>query len=203
MPEAVTAAVGALAAGGLVVFPTESVYGLGADARSPAAVARLVAVRGREQGKPILVLVRDLEMAGSVSREVSPAVRRLAACFWPGPLTLVLPARPGLPELLTAGTGTIGVRVPAHAIARALVAGLDAPLTAPSANPPGAEPPRTLGAARDYFGDAVAAYVDGGPLPGGASTVASVEEGQLRVLRAGPIPESALRAALDEKPWRS
>ena len=202
-PEAVTAAVGALAAGGLVVFPTESVYGLGADARSAAAVARLVAVRGREEGKPILVLVRDLEMAGRLSREVSPAVRRLAACFWPGPLTLVLPARSGLPEPLTAGTGTIGVRVPAHAIARALVAGLDAPVTAPSANPPGADPPRTLGAARAYFGDAVAAYVDGGPLPGGASTVAALDGDRVRIIRAGPVSEQQLHAALEGASWRS
>ena len=166
-------------------------------------MAHLVEVRGREAGKPILVLVADLEMAATVSREPSLAVRRLAERFWPGALTLVLPARDGLPAPLTAGTGTIGIRVPAHPAARALVAGAGGPLTAPSANPPGAEPPRTVEAARAYFGDAVAVYVDGGALPGGASTVASVEQGQLRVLRAGPIPESVLRAALDEKPWRS
>jgi L-threonylcarbamoyladenylate synthase len=193
----------ALAAGGLVVFPTETVYGLGAEARSPEAVERLVAVRGRDAGKPILVLVADLAMAASVSREPSREVRRLADRFWPGALTLVLPAREGLPAPLTAGTGTIGVRVPAHATARALVAGLGRPVTAPSANPPGAEPPRTLAAARAYFGDAVAVYLDGGVLPGGASTVASVDDGELRVLRAGPVPESALRAALDGVPWRS
>ena len=193
----------ALAAGGLVVFPTETVYGLGAEARSQEAVERLVAVRGRDAGKPILVLVADLAMAASVSREPSREVRRLADRFWPGALTLVLPAREGLPAPLTAGTGTIGVRVPAHATARALVAGLGRPVTAPSANPPGAEPPRTLAAARAYFGDAVAVYLDGGVLPGGASTVASVDDGELRVLRAGPVPESALRAALDGVPWRS
>jgi L-threonylcarbamoyladenylate synthase len=193
----------ALAAGSLVVFPTETVYGLGADARSSSAVARLVAVRGREAGKPILVLVADLEMAASVSVEPSREVRRLAERFWPGALTLVLPARDGLPAPLTAGTATIGVRVPAHPTARALVAGLGAPVTAPSANPPGADPPRTLAAARAYFGNAVAVYVDGGVLPGGASTVASVGGGTLRVLRAGPVPESALRAVLQDEPWRS
>jgi L-threonylcarbamoyladenylate synthase len=202
-PETVTAAVAALAAGDLVVFPTESVYGLGADACSTAAVARLLAVRGRGTGKPILVLVRDLEMAARVSVAASPAVRCLAARFWPGPLTLVLPARPGLPEPLTAGTGTIGVRVPAHATARALVDGLGAPVTAPSANPPGAEPPRTLGAARDYFGGAVAAYVDGGPLPGGASTVAALDGDRVRIIRAGPVSEQQLHAALEDASWRS
>ncbi len=162
-----------------------------------------MAVRGREADKPILVLVADLSMAASVSREPSREARRLADRFWPGALTLVLPARDGLPAPLTAGTGTIGVRVPAHPTARALVAGLGGPVTAPSANPPGAEPPRTLAAARAYFGDAVAVYVDGGALPGGGSTVASVDGGELRVLRAGPVPESALRAALDEVPWPS
>jgi len=189
--------------GGLVVFPTESVYGLGADARSDAAVSRLVAVRGRETGKPILVLVDDVEMAGTVSQELSPAAARLAARFWPGPLTLVLPARPGLPEPLTAGTGTIGVRVPAHPTARALVAGLRAPVTAPSATPPGEPAPRTLAAARAYFGDAVAAYVEGGTRPGGASTVAALEGDRVRVLRAGPVSADALQAALEDESWRS
>src|SRR6185295_12069057 len=120
-------AVAALAAGRLVVFPTESVYGLGADARSAEAVERLVSVRGRDPGKPVLVLVEDLAMAGDVVRDVPDAARKLAARFWPGPLTLVLPARDGLPDALTAGTGTIGVRVPGHSVARALVAGFGGP----------------------------------------------------------------------------
>jgi len=162
-------------------------------------VAHLVTVRGREAGKPILVLVRDLEMAGSLSAELSPGVRRLAARFWPGPLTLVLPARPGLPAPLTAGTGTVGVRVPAHPTARALVAGLGGPVTAPSANPPGAEPPRTLGAARAYFGDAIGAYVDGGALLGAPSTVAALDGDRVRVLRAGPVSAGALQAALEDE----
>jgi len=172
------------------------VYGLGADARAPAAVAQLVAVRGREEGKPILVLVRDLAMAETVAAVVPAAARRLAARFWPGPLTLVLPARPGLPPALTAGTGTIGVRVPAHPLAAALVAGLGAPVTAPSANPPGVEAPRRLEEARAHFGARIRVYLDGGTLPGGASTVAAVEGERVRVLRRGPIAEEALHAAL-------
>lgn len=180
------------------MFPTESFYGLGADARSAAAVDRLVAVRGREAGKAILVLVRDVAMVAAVAATVPPAARRVAARCWPGPLTLVLPARDDLPAPLTAGTGTIGVRVSPAPAAVALVAALGRPVTAPSANPPGAEPPRTLAAARAYFGDAVAAYVDGGTLPGGASTVAVVDDAGVRVLRAGPVTESALRAALED-----
>ena len=186
----------ALARGELAVFPTETLYGLGADACSEAAVERLVAVRGREAGKPILVLVRDVAMAERVVAEVSDEARRLAARFWPGPLTLVLPAKPGLPAALTAGSGTIGVRAPGHPVAAAIVDGLGGPVTAPSANPPGAEPPRRLDEARAYFGDRVGVYVDGGALPGGGSTVASVEGGELRVLRAGAVSEAALRAAL-------
>src|SRR5437867_7037188 len=112
-------------------------------------------------------------MAETVVAEIPPAARRLAARFWPGALTLVLPARAGLPAPLTAGTGTVGVRVPGHALAAALVAALGAPVTAPSANPPGVAPPRRLDQARGYFGDRVAVYLDGGELPGGASTVAA------------------------------
>ena len=180
------------------MFPTETVYGLGADARSAAAVDRLVAVRGREETKPILVLVRDLAMAETVAAEIPPAARRLAARFWPGVLTLVLPARAGLPAPLTAGSGTIGVRVSAHPYAAALVVGLGAPVTAPSANPPGAEPPRRLAEARAYFGERVAVYLEGGALRGGASTVAAVEGERLRILRPGLVSEAELRAALGE-----
>jgi L-threonylcarbamoyladenylate synthase len=189
--------VAALAAGELIVFPTETVYGLGADACSEAAVARLVAVRGRDAGKPILVLVTDLRMAAAVAADIPDAARRLAARFWPGPLTLVLPARAGLPAALSAGTGTIGVRVPGHAVAAALVAGLGGPVTAPSANPPGAAPPRRVAESRAYFGARVVVYVDGGELPGGASTVAAVEGERVRVLRPGPVGEVALQAALE------
>ena len=186
----------ALARGKLVVFPTETLYGLGADARSDVAVELLVAVRGREPGKPILVLVRDVAMAETIAAEVPEGARRLAARFWPGPLTLVLRARPGLSAALTAGSGTIGVRAPGHPAAAAIVDGLGGPVTAPSANPPGAAPPRRLDEARAYFGDGVDVYVDGGELPGGASTVASVEGDEVRVLRAGAVSEAALRAAL-------
>jgi L-threonylcarbamoyladenylate synthase len=165
---------------------------------SAAAVARLVAVRGRDEGKPILVLVRDLMMAEAVVAEIPAAARRLAARFWPGPLTLVLAARDGLPSPLTAGTGTIGVRVSNHPTAAMLVAGLGRPVTAPSANAPGATPPRDLETARGYFGARVGCYVDGGALAGGASTVAAIDADGLRVLRPGPIGEDDLRAALGD-----
>ena len=198
MPDTTTAALERLRAGGVVVFPTESVYGLGADAMSAAAVARLIALRGREAVKPILVLVQDLAMAEAMSPAFPSLARRLARRFWPGPLTLVVPARPGLPEPLTAGTGTIGVRVPGHPVALALVTGLGRPLTAPSANPPGDEPPRRIESARRYFGDAVDAYVDGGELPGGASTVVATDGDTVRMLREGLVSRAAIDAALAE-----
>jgi L-threonylcarbamoyladenylate synthase len=157
-----------------------------------------VSVRGREEGKPILVIASDLAMVSAVVAEMPPAARRLADRFWPGPLTLVCAARPALPAPLTAGTGTIGVRVPGHATARALVARFGRPVTAPSANPPGATPPRTLAAARAYFGDRVAVYVDGGELAGGASTVVAVTNDRVQIVRPGPVDETAIRRALEE-----
>ena len=196
MRDAIALAARQLRAGGVVVFPTESVYGLGADAGCEAAVARLVAMRGRDEGKPILVLVRDVAMAETLSAAFPVLARRLAARFWPGPLTIVVPARADLPAALTAGTGTIGVRVPGHPVAAALVAEFDGPVTAPSANPPGAEPPRRVQAARAYFGDAVGAYVDGGELPGGASTVVAVDGDRVQFLRDGLIARAAIDAAL-------
>lgn len=194
----VDAAVAALRGGGLAVFPTETVYGLGADARNPDAVARLVRVRGRDDGKPILVLVRDLAMVEMIAREVPPAAVRLAERFWPGPPTLLLPAQAGLPAALTAGTGTIGVRVSSHPLAAQLVDRLGGPLTAPSANPPGAAAPQTLAVARGYVAAEVAAYVDGGLLAGGASTVAVAAGNTVRVLRTGSISAPALFRALED-----
>ena len=195
---AVDEAAAALGRGGLVVFPTESVYGLGADAASAAAVERLVAVRGREEGKPILVLASDLGMVTQVVRDVPPLARRLADRLWPGALTLVLPARDGLPAALTAGSGTIGVRVPDHATARALVAALGRPVTAPSANPPGDAPAETIEQARAYFGAQIDAYVDGGRCHGAPSTVVKIDGNAFTVLREGRIDAASIRRAAEE-----
>ena len=191
-------AVAVLARGGLVVFPTESVYGIGADATSAHAVDALVAVRGREPGKPILVLASDLDMVSAVAAELSPVARRLAARFWPGHLTLVLPARAALPAALTAGTGTIGVRIPAHATARELAARLGRPVTAPSANPPGAAPAHTVDEARAYFGERIGVYLDGDRCDGAASTVVALEGDRVRIVRPGPVDEAAIRRAVEE-----
>src|SRR5689334_9148366 len=144
-------AAGVLARGGLAAFPTETFYGLAAHAMSAAAVKRIFAVKGRPDGKPVLVLVDSIAMVEAVASRVPPRARELMAAHWPGALTLVLPAREAVPVEVTAGSGTIGVRLSAHPVARALVSALGAPITAPSANPSGADPPTTAAAVRAYF----------------------------------------------------
>jgi L-threonylcarbamoyladenylate synthase len=192
-------AVAALRRGALVVYPTETLYGLGADATNEAALERLVELKVRPAGKPISVLVSSREMLDRIAARVTPLAERLMTRFWPGPLTLVVAARAGVSEILTAGSGSIGVRLSSHPVATALVAALGRPLTSPSANPAGAEPSITIGQARAYFGDRVALYLDGGRLQGGVgSTVVDVTGEQLRIVRQGTVSRAALRAVLSE-----
>ena len=177
-----------LGRGGLVAFPTETFYGLGAAALDRRAVRRVFEVKGRPASMPLLVLVDSEAMVGRVAPEIPARARELITRHWPGALTLVFRAAAGLPAELTAGTGTIGVRLPAHATARALVRALGAPVTAPSANPTGAEPPTTAGAVLAHFGDALDLVLDGGPTPGGApSTVVDVTVDPPRVIRQGAV----------------
>jgi L-threonylcarbamoyladenylate synthase len=180
-----------LGRGGLVAFPTETFYGLGAAALDRRAVRRVFEVKGRPASMPLLVLVDSEAMVGRVAPEIPARARELITRHWPGALTLVLRASAGLPAELTAGTGTVGVRLPAHATARALVRALGAPVTAPSANPTGAEPPKTAAAVLSHFGDALDLVLDGGPTPGGApSTVVDVTVDPPRVIRQGAVTVS-------------
>lgn len=177
-----------LEAGGLVAFPTESFYGLGADALDAGAVARVFEVKGRPDGKPLLVLVDSVEMVTRLATAVPDGARALMARHWPGALTLVLRASARVPAALTAGTGTVGVRMPGHAVARALVAAAARPVTAPSANPSAAAPPVTAAAVRGYFDGRVELILDGGPTAGGTgSTVADCTVWPPRILRQGPV----------------
>lgn len=177
-----------LRAGGLVAFPTESFYGLGADALSATAVARVFQVKGRPETKPVLVLVDSVPMAAALAAELSEGTRALMRRHWPGPLTLVVRAAPHVPAALTAGTGTVGVRLPGHPVARALVRAAARPITAPSANRTGAPPPTTAAAVHRALGLDVDLILDGGPTAGGTgSTVADCTSWPPRVLRAGPI----------------
>ena len=175
-------------AGGLVAFPTESFYGLGADALDPGAIARVFEVKGRPENKPLLVLVDSVEMVEGLAARVSDGARALMARHWPGALTLVLPASGRVPAGLTGGTGTLGVRMPGHAVARALVHAAARPITAPSANPTDAPPPLTATAVREYFDGRIELILDGGPTAGGAgSTIADCTVWPPRILRQGPV----------------
>jgi len=188
-PDAVTMADAAavLESGGIVAFPTESFYGLGVAALDAAAVGRLFALKGRPESRPILVLVDDPVRIERFAR-VTPAARELIARHWPGALTLVLPARSIVPPALTADTGTIGVRQPGHAVARALAAALRAPVTAPSANITGDTPPTRVDEVLRVFDGRIELILDGGPTAGGPpSTVLDVTVDPPRVLREGAV----------------
>ena len=186
--RAIAAAAAVIEAGGLVAFPTESFYGLGADALDTDAIARVFEVKGRPEQKALLVLVDSIDMAAGLAARISDGARALMARHWPGPLTLVLEAAARVPAGLTGGTGTIGVRMPGHAVARALVRSAGRPITAPSANPSEAAPPRTAAAVRGYFEGLVELILDGGTTAGGpGSTVADCTVWPPRILRQGPV----------------
>ena len=187
-----------LVRGECVAFPTETFYGLAADAWNEAAVARVVDAKGRGADAAVALIVADLTQAERVAApgafaEGMPA-RRLALRFWPGPLTIVVPANPKLPAALTAGTGTIGVRVSPHPIAAALASAAGA-ITATSANVSGQPPCTTAAAVASQLPRL--AIVDGGETSGGpASTLVSVAADPPRILRAGAISAAALSTLL-------
>jgi L-threonylcarbamoyladenylate synthase len=190
-------AVAALRAGELVVYPTETFYGIAADPFSASALEKLFAIKGRDPQKPIALIAADAQMAFEVAREVSTVARRLASAFWPGPLTIVLPARDGFPAQLVGPDGGVGVRVSPHPIARALSEKLGRPITATSANRSGEEPATTLQAARATLGDKVKVFLEGGTLHGSApSTVIACDAHGYRIIRAGAIGERQLIAGL-------
>jgi L-threonylcarbamoyladenylate synthase len=198
--EDVAEAVRVLAAGGAVAYPTETVYGLAVDARSANAVAGLLELKGRDEGRGISVLVTDLTMAAPLLSEAAgEAALRLAARFWPGPLTLVLPAAPGVPAALLGPSGGIGLRCSSDAWASALVARFGAPLTATSANVSGRPPARSAAEASAAFASAAKPpfVLDGGDRRGSeVSTVVEFAAGRATVLRAGAIATDAIAAVI-------
>jgi L-threonylcarbamoyladenylate synthase len=188
---------GIIRAGGLVAFPTETVYGLGANATSSDAVLRIYETKGRPRFNPLIVHVADLEMA---KRYVvfSPLALRLAQ-FWPGPLTLVLPRRPEaeLSDIVTAGLDTVGIRVPAHPLAQALIRAADRPIAAPSANRSGKLSPTSAAQVRANFGDSVPVLDGGAASSGLESTIVAVDGDTVTQLRAGALPREEIEALLD------
>jgi L-threonylcarbamoyladenylate synthase len=192
-PTAVREAAEVLRGGGLVAFPTETVYGLGANALDAAAVGKVFAAKGRPPTNPLIVHVGDRAAAVALTPEWTTAADQLAAAFWPGPLTLVLKKRPGLPDVVTAGGPTVAVRVPAHPVALALLKECGVPVAAPSANRSGELSPTTADHVRNSLGDRVDLILDGGPCPGGLeSTVVDVTGEVVKVLRPGLISVARL-----------
>jgi L-threonylcarbamoyladenylate synthase len=186
-----------LRAGGLVVFPTETVYGLGCDATSPLAVAKVYDAKGRPRFNPLIAHVRDLDAAEGHG-VFDDAAHALAEHFWPGPLTLVLKRRPdsSVAELACAGLETIALRAPAHPIAQALLAAFGKPIAAPSANRSGHVSATTAEHARADLADRVDLVLDSGPCQHGleSTIVALPQEGPALLLRVGAIPREAVEA---------
>lgn len=195
--ELFTQALEALRHGDVIVFPTETFYGLGADAFNPTAVERVVAIKGRDPANPIALIVADEEMLKNTVTEIPPTARRLMERFWPGPLTLVLPAKKGVPKPLLNRSGGVGVRISSHALPTQLAGQLGHPLTATSANPSGKDPSRTIAEARHYFSGKLEIFLDGGRLAGKkGTTVVEVLQDNLRTIREGEISSEELARAL-------
>jgi L-threonylcarbamoyladenylate synthase len=193
--EEVEAAAGALRAGGLVILPTETVYGLGADAANPAAVAAIFEAKGRPRFNPLIAHVADLETAARIA-ELDDRAYALAREFWPGPLTIVAPIKDtaAVCDLARAGLDTVAIRVPGHPVSHAVLEAFGGAVVAPSANRSGRPSPTTYADAVAETGDKAAAALDGGPCAVGLeSTVVSVLNGQARLLRPGAVTRFQLQ----------
>jgi L-threonylcarbamoyladenylate synthase len=186
-----------LRAGALVAIPTETVYGLAADARNDRAVAAIYAAKNRPAFNPLIVHLPDLAAVARLA-VLTPEAERLAAAFWPGPLTLVLPLRPdaGLSPLVTAGLDTVAIRLPAHPVARALLAQAGIPVAAPSANPSGRVSPTRAEHVLAGLSGRIAAVLDGGPCAVGVESTILALDGPPALLRPGGVAVEAIEAAL-------
>jgi L-threonylcarbamoyladenylate synthase len=197
-PGVIERAAAVLRAGGLVAFPTETVYGLGADATNPGAVQKIFAAKERALDDPLIVHIADAEDIGQVAASVPLVARQLGDRFWPGPLTIVLPRAAGIAPDVSAGLDTVAVRVPVHPVARALIRALGRPVAAPSANRFMRTSATAAGHVLEDLDGRIEMVLDGGPASLGVeSTVVAVVETELRVLRQGGVTEEALRAAAD------
>jgi L-threonylcarbamoyladenylate synthase len=201
-PQDVAAAAELLRGGGLVAFPTETVYGLGADGRSGAAVARIFAAKGRPADNPLILHVADFDAAAALWATDAERLARaqgLAEAFWPGPLTLVLPKAAGVPDAVTAGQDTVAVRVPDHPVALALLRAFGGPLAAPSANRSGRPSPTTAAHVLATLDGRIDAVLDGGPTAVGVeSTVLALDGARPRVLRPGDVTAAQLAPLLPD-----
>jgi L-threonylcarbamoyladenylate synthase len=179
--------------GAVAAYPTETFYALGAAAFSKRGVERVYRLKGRDRSKPLPLIASDLDMVARIAGPLPPPFARLAEEFWPGPLTLVLSAAPGLPEVLVGPGGTVAVRVPPPAWLRALVRELAEPLTSTSANLAGESPLDDPAEVAALVGDRVDWLIDGGRAPGGRpSTIVDLAGGAPRILREGAVPSARL-----------
>lgn len=186
-----------LRAGGLIALPTETVYGLGADASNELAVRRIFAVKGRPSTHPLIVHVADVARAREWSAGFSADAEKLAAAFWPGPLTLIVKRSDKATDAVTGGQDTVGLRVPAHPLALELLTKFDGGIAAPSANRFGRISPTTAAHVRAELGDEVECVLDGGPCTVGVeSTIVDVSGAEPRVLRPGGVAREALERVL-------
>ena len=209
LPEAIDEAARIIRSGGLVAFPTETVYGLGANALDGQAVARIFEVKGRPRFNPLIVHIAERQDADRFALFDEKA-RALAEAFWPGPLTLVLPRREdtGLSDLVSAGLPTVALRIPAHEVARALISAAGVPVAAPSANPSGRISPTQADHVAADLGDKVDMILDGGPSKAGLeSTIIALTNDDAILLRAGALDrvaiEDVLGRPLAEKPQQA
>ena len=194
-PAILARAVELLRAGRLVAFPTETVYGLGADASNPDAVARIFEAKGRPADHPLIVHLAAADDIDAWAVDVPPLARTLAAACWPGPLTLVLRRSPAAPDAVTGGLPTVGVRVPAHPVALRLLRAFGGGIAAPSANRFGTVSPTTAAHVREGLGDRVDLVLDGGPSTVGVeSTIVDLSGGAPAILRPGGLPREVLEA---------
>jgi L-threonylcarbamoyladenylate synthase len=192
-PSVIRRAADALLAGELVAFPTETVYGLGALALDPAAAAKIFVAKGRPADNPLIVHVLDVAAARALASSFPAAAEALAAAFWPGPLTLVVPRAAHVPDVVTAGGDTVAVRVPSHPVARALLAAVGQPIAAPSANRSTEVSPTRAEHVVRSLGDRVAMVLDGGACDVGLESAVVDVTGQFaRVLRPGTIGRDAI-----------
>ena len=191
-------AVRVLRTGGVVAFPTDTLYGLGANVFDPSAIERLFAIKERPAGLALPVLIDDWRQLEMVAAGVPEEAAVLAERFWPGPLTLVLTKSAAVPDLLTAGAATIAVRMPDHPVPRAIAAALGSPITGTSANVSGRPDPESLEEVKDQLGGRLGFIVGCGPAPAGtASTIVDITSGAPKLLRTGAISLESIRAVME------
>ncbi len=197
IPEAVARASGVIDKGGIIAYPTETFYGLGVKFDDSDALRKLYGIKHRSADKALPLIIGDKRCLGLLATSITDSAERLIEKFWPGPLTLLLSAKPGISEFITAGTGKIAVRIPGESFALDLARSLGFPITATSANISGSPPADNADDVLRYFGDVLDLIIDCGKTPGGnPSTIVDASEEKIQILREGAVPKEEVFAVL-------